>query len=112
MAASVLNKAYRFILVSDLDWTMVSSLDSPSVARAVHRSPKVSYAQVDHDDKENKSLLAFNELWKSHFQQDCLLVFSTGRSLTLYNELRVCFLFSHASQQLLLQSYTFAAVVL
>lgn len=47
-------------------------------------------AQVDHDEKDNKSLLAFNELWKSQFQKDCLLVFSTGRSLKLYNELRVC----------------------
>lgn len=49
----------------------------------------VERLQVDHDDKENKSLLAFNNLWKSQYQQDCLLVFSTGRSLKLYNELRV-----------------------
>ena len=46
-------------------------------------------SQVDHDDKENKSLHAFNNLWQKQFAHDCLLVFSTGRSLKLYNELRV-----------------------
>lgn len=51
---------------------------------------KPKFVQVDHDDKDNKSLLAFNELWESKFRKDCLLVFSTGRSLKLYNELRVC----------------------
>eukprot|EP00891_Asterochloris_glomerata_P006266 jgi/Astpho2/6266/fgenesh1_pm.00088_%23_25_t len=44
--------------------------------------------QVDHDDKQNAALNAFNELWKSKFAEDSLLVFSTGRSLALYNELR------------------------
>ena len=46
--------------------------------------------QVDHEDKQNAALNAFNELWKSKFAEDSLLVFSTGRSLALYNELRVC----------------------
>lgn len=50
--------------------------------------------QVDHDDKQNAALKAFNELWKSKFAEDSLLVFSTGRSLALYNELRVCSKFS------------------
>ena len=45
--------------------------------------------QVDHNDKDNSSLHAFNKLWESQFAKDCLLVFSTGRSLKLYNELRV-----------------------
>jgi len=44
---------------------------------------------VDHDDKEHAALKAFNELWKSKFAEDSLLVFSTGRSHHLYEELRV-----------------------
>eukprot|EP00884_Botryococcus_braunii_P008077 jgi/Botrbrau1/17270/Bobra.0015s0028.1 len=65
MAPDVLSKQYRFILVSDLDWTM-----------------------VDHDDPANASLNAFNELWRSKFAHECLLVFSTGRSHALYSDLR------------------------
>ena len=52
--------------------------------------------QVDHEDKQNAALNAFNELWKSKFAEDSLLVFSTGRSLALYNELRVCSKFPSA----------------
>ena len=46
--------------------------------------------QADHDDKEHKALNAFNELWRSKFAHDSLLVFSTGRSHALYSQLRVC----------------------
>ncbi|GBF89226.1 hypothetical protein Rsub_02103 [Raphidocelis subcapitata] len=54
----------RFVLVSDLDHTMVQNED-PAHAR----------------------LLAFNALWASSFAPDPLLVFSTGRSPALFAQL-------------------------
>jgi len=63
--SSMFDQQYRVMVVSDLDWTM-----------------------VDHGDKEeHKDLQEFNTLWDSTFRSDSALVFSTGRSLALFQEL-------------------------
>eukprot|EP00892_Ulva_mutabilis_P005921 jgi/Ulvmu1/3700/UM170_0006.1 len=55
----------RFCIVSDLDHTL-----------------------VDHSDHEFPTLLQFDRLWLSRFAHDSRLVFSTGRSLASYSQLR------------------------
>jgi sucrose-6-phosphatase len=63
--------------------------------RALHPSPPLSLfpspnqkKKVDHADPAHTALKTFSSLWDAHFAADCLLVYSTGRSHALYEQLR------------------------
>eukprot|EP00890_Picochlorum_soloecismus_P001484 jgi/Picsp_1/2336/NSC_05799-R1_sucrose phosphatase len=59
-----LPKKKKLVLVSDLDWTM-----------------------VNHKDVNHRDLLRFNKVWTKHFAEESVLIYSSGRSPTLYKEL-------------------------
>jgi sucrose-6F-phosphate phosphohydrolase len=89
-----LKTSARLMIVSDLDHTMVGSLILFFMLVLLHSFAavilfgKMFPLQVDHHDSDNLSLLRFNALWESNYRHDSLLVFSTGRSATLYKQLR------------------------
>jgi len=60
----------------------------PGVAPGVVLVSDLDHTMVDHGDSEHTALLAFNSLWKKHMEADSVLVFNTGRSLTLFLELQ------------------------
>lgn len=90
-----LHGSAQLMIVSDLDFTMVLLYISLSLNKLiVYLSLTFSdfylelLLQVDHDDPENVSLFRFNALWEASYRHDSLLVYSTGRSPTIYNQLR------------------------
>jgi hypothetical protein len=48
-------------------------------------------SQVQNEDATHERLLGFGRVWSAEFAGDCLLVYSTGRSPELYEELWVGF---------------------
>ncbi|KAG5076939.1 hypothetical protein JHK82_055634 [Glycine max] len=86
-----LNGSANLMIVSDLDFTMVDIIILICFwNNAWVKSGEVCVIslQVDHDDPENLALLRFNALWEAYYRHNSLLVFSTGRSPTIYGELR------------------------
>ena len=78
-------------MISAVRWPPAPSVpgDKDGLLRDVAKALVGRTLQVDHNDKENRALLEFNDLWQRSFSKDSLLVFSTGRSHALYEELRV-----------------------
>jgi hypothetical protein len=98
----------RFALVTDLDWTLVSTavLKMGHLLLAARDYHNISYCiqslsspiaiawppdlvQIDHNEADHEHLLAFNRLWTTHFASNSLLIYSTGRSPELYHKLAV-----------------------
>ncbi|KAL5067049.1 hypothetical protein RYX36_017936 [Vicia faba] len=88
-----LNGSANLMIVSDLDYTMVNIISiwiCLWMALGIKCGEACEFVslQVDHDDPKNLALLRFNALWEAYYRHNSLLVFSTGRSPTIYGELR------------------------
>ena len=78
----------HFIESNKVFATILSSMASLPVAPRSMIVSNLDHTMVDHANADNVSLLRFNALWAANYYHDSILVFSTGRSLTLYKELR------------------------